>query len=60
MASCFFCGASGPESLIDLNFKKKGLHFNSDDVRTIKGIFKINWSDTDNLNYSMEQVELVR
>lgn len=60
MASCFFCGASGPESLIELNFKKKGLHFNTDDVRTIKGIFKTNEADIDHLNYIIDQAEVVR
>jgi hypothetical protein len=60
MASYFFWGGSGPESLIELNFKEKGKLFNSDDVRTIKGIFKINWSDIKNLNSKIEEAEVVR
>jgi hypothetical protein len=60
MASCFFCSASGPESLMEITFKEKGKLFNSDDVLTIKGIFKINWSDINNLNYKIEEAEVVR
>ena len=60
MASCFFCGASGPESLIELNFKKKGQHFRTDEVRTVKGIFKTNEADIDHLNYIIEQAEIVQ
>ena len=40
-ASCFFCGAAGPESVLELNF----IHpqeFLTDDVVTFRGILKLN------------------
>jgi hypothetical protein len=59
MASCFFCGASGLESLIELDFKKKGQRFKTDEVKSIKGIFRTNDSDVEHLIYLIEQAEVL-
>jgi|TARA_B110000238_G_scaffold29458_2_gene29664 hypothetical protein len=40
-ASCFFCGAAGPESVLELNFTHPQ-EFLTDDVVTLRGILKLN------------------
>ncbi len=59
MAQCFFCGGSGPESLIELDFRKKGRRFKTDEIRTIKGVLKLNPEDVEHLNYILTAVEVV-
>ncbi len=58
MAQCFFCGGAGPESLIELQFKKKGHRFKTDEIRTLSGILRLNDSDVDHLNYILSEVEV--
>jgi hypothetical protein len=58
MSSCFFCGGSGPESVIEVNFKKKGLKFKTDEQRTIKGILKLNDKDIEHMNYILNYAEV--
>lgn len=60
MAECFFCGGSGPESLIELSFKKKTRRFKTDEVRTVRGVLNLNDSDVEHLNYIMTEVEVVK
>lgn len=60
MAECFFCGGSGPESLIELDFKKKGRRFKTDEIRTVKGVLKLNPDDVEHLNYILTSVEVVK
>lgn len=59
MAQCFFCGGSGPESLIELEFRKKGRRFKTDEIRTLKGVLKLNPEDVEHLNYILTSVEVV-
>ncbi len=59
MAQCFFCGGSGPESLIELEFRKKGRRFKTDEIRTLKGVLKLNPEDVEHLNYILTGVEVV-
>ena len=40
-ASCFFCGAAGPESVMELQLLSSE-EFLTDDVRTFKGILRLN------------------
>ena len=40
-ASCFFCGAAGPESVLELNFTHPQ-EFLTDDVVTFRGVLKLN------------------
>lgn len=60
MAQCFFCGGSGPESLIELDFRKKGKRFKTDEIRTLRGVLKLNPEDVEHLNYILTSVEVVK
>lgn len=59
MASCFFCGGSGPESIVELQFRKKKQRFRTDEVRSIRGRLVLNTSDIDHLNYILQDAEMV-
>ena len=50
MASCFFCGGSGPESIVEVNFKEKP-PFKTDQVVEVTGLLKLNRDDVDHCNY---------
>ena len=50
MASCFFCGKSGPETIIQVFFSKP-TNFETDEVVTITGQLKLNNEDKEVLNY---------
>lgn len=59
MSSCFFCGASGPETVIEVNFKNKKMRFRTDEIRTIRGVLKLNDSEVEHMNYIFNSAELV-
>lgn len=59
MAQCFFCGGAGPESLLELEFKKKGQRFKTDELRTVSGILRLNADDVDHLNYILKAADVV-
>lgn len=44
-SSCYFCGKSGPESVVSLKFKEKPSKYKMDMVKTFKGILKLNDSN---------------
>ncbi|MBC9798636.1 hypothetical protein [Sinomicrobium weinanense] len=50
MASCFFCGGGGPESVLEIKFKEKP-SFKTDEVVTITGKLKLNADDINHCNY---------
>ena len=56
---CFFCGAAGPESVMDILSKERIEHLKMDDEVTFKGKLKLNDSDLDYLNYILEEAKLV-
>lgn len=58
-ASCFFCGGAGPESVVSIKFKKVTKRFNTDDKVTIKGIMRLNVDDINDLNYILENAEVI-
>lgn len=59
-SACFFCGNAGPESVMDIQLKKKTkLNFKTDDRITFKGKLKLNDTDLYYLNYILEDAELV-
>ena len=58
-ASCFFCGGAGPESVVSIKFKKVTKRFNTDDKVTIKGVLRLNVDDINDLNYILEEAEVV-
>ena len=50
MASCFFCGAAGPETIIEVNFKEEP-PFKTDQIVTVTGKLELNPKDVDHCNY---------
>jgi hypothetical protein len=50
-AACFFCGQAGPETVMELEFKKKTRRYNTDEFITIKGVLQLNARDVYKLNY---------
>ena len=59
MSSCFFCGGSGPESMVEINFKKKKNRFKMDEIRTIKGVLKLNEMDIEHMNFILNKAEII-
>lgn len=57
-ASCFFCGNSGPESIVELKLKPDHPRFRMDQVVTIKGNLKLNQDDINHCNYILEDAEI--
>ena len=50
MSACFFCGAAGPETAIELQFTKKPI-FKTDNIISVTGILKLNKEDIEHFNY---------
>ncbi len=59
-SACFFCGNSGPESIIEPDFKGTHRKFRNDEVVTLKGILKLNQDDMYKSNYLLEEAVEVR
>ena len=53
MATCFFCGGSGPESIIEVEFNSVP-SFKTDQVVTVSGVLKLNREDVDHCNYILK------
>ncbi len=60
-SSCFFCGSAGPETILELVFKKKSKTrkklYELDDIRTFQGILRLNAGDIEHTNYILEDVK---
>jgi len=54
---CFFCGAAGPETVIEV-YSKEEIDFTSDKI-TIKGKLKLNYDDPDHLMYMLNDAYLI-
>ena len=59
-SQCFFCGQAGPETVMDIQLKKKGKKFKTDERLSFRGKLKLNDSDLFYLNYILEDAEVVR
>jgi len=59
-AQCFFCGAAGPESVMDLLMKTKPGKVKMDDYVTFKGRLRLNDEDVMYLNYILDDAELLK
>jgi hypothetical protein len=59
-SSCFFCGGSGPESVVQLKMKKANAKFETDDVMKFKGVLKLNADDINELNYILDNAEQIK
>lgn len=58
-SSCFFCGQAGPESVMEVQLKKSNKDLKMDQVLTFKGTLKLNADDIYQLNYILENAEIV-
>ena len=58
-SSCFFCGQAGPESVMEIQMIKKYEGLRMDQVITYKGTLKLNVDDIYQLNYILEDAEIV-
>lgn len=56
---CYFCGKSGPESMIQLKFSGKHQRYKTDEIKTFKGTLRLNATNVQELNYILEEAESV-
>ena len=56
--SCFFCGAGGPETVVELNLKSDKNNFVMDEVVTIKGTLRLNADDVYKCIYILDNAEV--
>ena len=59
-AACFFCGAAGPESIVELKLGKNHPRLTMDQVVTFRGILKLNAVDIYQCNYILESAAIYR
>ena len=52
--NCFFCGGAGPETVMDIQLRKKQKGFKVDQTTSFRGKLKLNDSDLYYLNYILE------
>ncbi len=58
MASCFFCGAAGPETIVEVRFTEAP-PFKTDDIVTASGILQLNANDVNSVNYILKEASAV-
>ncbi len=58
-SSCFFCGQAGPESVMEVQMVKQYDGLRMDQVLTFKGKLRLNVDDIYQLNYILEEAEVV-
>ena len=57
-AACFFCGAAGPETVVELQLKPKAIkRYKMDQQMAFTGILRLNDSDVYHFNYILEDAE---
>ncbi len=54
MASCFFCGAAGPETIVETHFKEPP-SFKTDQIVTVTGVLELNANNVNNCNYILKE-----
>ena len=54
MASCFFCGAAGPETVVEVSFKEK-TSFRTDQIITVTGVLELNRNNVNHCNYILKE-----
>jgi len=60
MASCFFCGGSGPETVAELRLHPKSIRrYATDELLSFKGVLKLNESNSASLNYVILNAERI-
>ena len=58
MASCFFCGNGGPESVLDLQFAEK-TSFKMDELLSVEGTFHMNGTNPNAAYYQIKNANAV-
>ncbi len=58
-SSCFFCGAAGPESILEIVFTKDIEHQSMDDIIRIRGKLQLNADDFERFNYILEETVIL-
>lgn len=57
-ASCFFCGAAGAETIVELQFRQgASIPYRMDQLVTLKGRLRLNATDFEHSSYILENVE---
>ncbi|SHG68886.1 hypothetical protein [Flagellimonas flava] len=56
MASCFFCGNGGPETIVDLKFAEKP-SFAMDELLSVKGTLHLNENNPNGCYYRIENAD---
>jgi hypothetical protein len=59
-ASCFFCGKSGPETIMGIKFKGATPKLKTDTYLTIKGTFRPNEDDVEDWIYNCDNAEIIK
>lgn len=59
-AACFFCGKSGPETIMGIKFKGATPKLKTDTYLTIKGTFRPNENDVEDWIYNCDNAEIVK
>lgn len=59
-ASCFFCGKSGPETIMGIKFRGGNPKLKTDQYVTLEGTFRYNDSDVDDWIYHIEDAVIVK
>lgn len=57
-SSCFFCGGAGPETVLELELKPSAIErYEVDDLKTFRGILKLNKVNEKHLTYLLTEAE---
>lgn len=59
-ASCFFCGAAGPETIMGIKFRGVTPKLKTDQYVTLEGNFRINENDVEDWIYHIEDAVIVK
>ena len=60
MASCFFCGGSGPETVAELRLHPKSIRrYKTDEILSFKGVLRLNEKNNESLNYVIVNAERI-
>lgn len=59
-ASCFFCGAAGPETIMGIKFRGATPKLKTDQYVTLEGNFRVNENDVEDWIYHIEDAVIVK
>ncbi len=57
--ACFFCAASGPETIAEVELANKPRRLLNDQIITVRGKLKLNESDPYKLNFILQEAEII-